>query len=295
MNGIVTKLCDADSIEIPQELLTLHVDPQQVEEELQRLSLRYAAECPADTAESGDIIYCQADTAAYPDGRTVLIYTGTALPGTEAAVPALLGHHAGDAVQTQLMDRPTTLTIQKILRRTPVTVDDALIARMGLDGVATVDSYRAYLHQKKLEDLQMERHKELIRYLLDHMLEGCTFSYDEAEMDAFVQDTIRDITEHSPDEAADADPEEMRASILAQEKQRWMAKAFGEQQGVEIQMDQVEAETDQMIEMMQLMGEQVPSREEMIQLTIDDQYSNALFAYLDEIIAKKMGGSYGNR
>ena len=174
-------------------------------------------------------------------------------------------------------------------------MDDALIGRMGLDGVATVDGYRAYLRQKKLEDLQMERHKELIRYLLDHMLEGCTFSYDEAEMDAFVQDTIRDITEHYPDEAADADPEEMRASILAQEKQRWMAKAFGEQQGVEIQMDQVEAETDQMIEMMQLMGEQVPSREEMIQLTIDDQYSNALFAYLDEIIAKKMGGSYGNR
>ena len=294
MNGIVTRLCDADSIHIPQELLTLHVDPQQVEEALQRLSLRYAAECPADTAESGDIIYCQADHASYPDGRTILIYTGTMLPGAEAAAQALLGHHAGDSVQTQLMDHPTALTIQKILRRTTVNVDDALIARLGLDGVATVDDYRAYLRQKKLEDLQMERHKELTRYLLDQMIAGSSFSYDEAEMDAYMQSALDEMRENCGDEIEDADPEEMRASIAEQVKQGWIATEFGKRQGVEIQMDQVEAETDQMIEMMQLMGEQVPSREEMIQMAIEDQYSNALFAYLDGIIAQKMGGSYGN-
>lgn len=44
MNGTVTKLCDIDSIAIPEPMLELHVDEQRVEEELQQLSLRYAKE-----------------------------------------------------------------------------------------------------------------------------------------------------------------------------------------------------------------------------------------------------------
>lgn len=51
MNGFVTKLCDIDSIEIPKEMLEIHVDEQQLEEELSALSLRYAKEEPAEIAQ----------------------------------------------------------------------------------------------------------------------------------------------------------------------------------------------------------------------------------------------------
>lgn len=59
------------------------MDEQCVEEEIQKLSLRFAKETMADLVERGDIVYCQADKESYPDGRTIIVYTGLDIPGTD--------------------------------------------------------------------------------------------------------------------------------------------------------------------------------------------------------------------
>ena len=59
------------------------MDEQCVEEEIQKLSLRFAKETMADLVERGDIVYCQADKESYPDGRTIIAYTGLDIPGTD--------------------------------------------------------------------------------------------------------------------------------------------------------------------------------------------------------------------
>ena len=44
MKGYVTKLCDIDSIGIPDEMLEVHIDKERIENQIAALSLRCANE-----------------------------------------------------------------------------------------------------------------------------------------------------------------------------------------------------------------------------------------------------------
>lgn len=119
INGSVSKLYDIDSIAIPAELLALCVDEQQVEQSVRQPALRYASEAPADAVQPGDVVRCRADAASYPDGRTILLFPGMALPGAEAAEQAVLGRGVGDEFSAPLCGRNAVLTVEGITRRTP--------------------------------------------------------------------------------------------------------------------------------------------------------------------------------
>ena len=293
MNGYVDKLYDINSIEIPAEMLETHVDEARVEAELQALGLRYAVESEADIAAEGDTIYAKADMKSYPDGRTILVYTGTTLPGAEDVAKAVISKRVGDVIETTLADKKVTLTIAKILRRTPVAVDDALIAKIGVDGVSTVGAYRNYIRAKLQEDQNMEQSKMLVKYIMDEMIAKTTYAYDEAEMESYVEEQMKLYANDMEEDDMDYDVSEadMREGIREQTKQEWMVEAFAKSQGVEVDRSAAEEQADQMIEMMQLMGEEVPARDEMIRMAIQDEYMNTFFDYAGKIIEEKTGGN----
>lgn len=294
MKGIVTKLCDIDSIEIPQEMLDIRVDEQQVEAELQALSLRYASEEQADVAEQGDTVVCQADRESYPDGRTILLYTAVPMPGAADAVQAALGKKAGDTFTAPLAGKTVTLTVEKIIRRTPVEVNDALIAGLGMDGVSTVADYRNYLRNKAMDEQKMEQSKAIIRYFLEQMEQGSSFEYDQKELDAYVQKNMEQYLQDMQEMGMEESPEEIKNSILMQEKQNWMAQAFCESHNIPVDTADAEAQADQMLEMMQLTGETAPDRAEMVEMILQGAYIDGVIQYINAIIEKKMGGSHGN-
>lgn len=293
MNGCVNSLCDMNSIVIPREMLELHVDEQQVEAQLRQLSLRYAGECAAECVAEADIVCCRAGDR-YPDGREVLIYTGVQIPGAETAEQAVLGKAAGDRVETVLCGKAVTLTVERILRRIPAQVDDELIASIGIEGVDTVEAYRCYSREKMLADMTMERKKELSSYILAQMGEHSTYSYDESELERYVKAFREEMLTYYGDEAAAMSQEEMHELALSNAKREWIAEAVAKNAGVHIDMAEVEAEADQMAEMMALMGENVPDRQELIDSAVRNVYSTEMFALIDEIVKKQMGGSDGN-
>lgn len=295
MKGLVTKLCDVDSIAIPAEMLSVHVDDAQVAQEISRLSLRYAKESPAETAQEGDLVCCRAEKGGYADGRRILLYPGVQLPGAEQAAKAALGAHVGDPLETTLCGSAVSLTVEKILRRTPVEVNDALIASIGIEGVTTVAQYRTYLHDKMLSDLRMERSKDITRFLMDRMIADSDYLYDEAEMAEYIHSAEEEIAAQEDVEALGLSPEQMRQAIVDQAKQGWMAEAFCEAHGLKIDEDDVQAQADQTEEMMRLMGEEVPDRAELLELTRQDACLTEFFQYITDMIEKKMGGSYGDR
>lgn len=293
MNGFVSNLYDIDSIVIPEEMLNISVDEQRVEDEVGTLALRYAKEEFVDQAEKGDLVYCQADKETYPDGRTILVYTGVAMPGAEKAAEAVLGSKAGDTVKTEIAGKALELTIEKILRRTPVEVTDELVAGIGIEGVTTLDEYRKHVSDKIKEDIMLENEKAIVRYYLDQMTENSTYVYDEKEM----EDYIKTMTERymkeaetmgEPEDMDDfLDPEYMKESITAQAKQGWMAEAFCKSKDIEIDRAAIEEDADKTIEMMELMGEEVPDRSEIVEMTLNNAYFDGLFAYINKLIEEK--------
>ena len=286
MKGLVKKLCDIESIVIPEEMLKVSVDPARVEEEVASLALRYADKTEVDTTEIGDIVYCEADKESYPDGRTIILYTGTELPGAKEAAAAAVKKSVGDSFSATLADKSATLKIVKIIRRTPAEINDALVAAIGIEGVSTVDGYREYIKNKLLADIRLERSKEITRYFMDKLTDESEFSYDEAELEAYVKKCAAEMPEGEPE----MPPEELKQAVLSQMKLYWAADAFCKARGIEINDAEIEAEADQMAEMMGLMGEPVPDREELLDATRQNFVTGELFKVVDAIIGEKFGG-----
>lgn len=294
MIGCVSKLYDIDSIVIPEELLDIHVDDQKVETGLKQLAMRYATECPAETVEKGDVVYAAADADSYADGRVILLFTGVDMPGAEAASQAVLGAKAGDVVQTQIGEQVVTLTVQKIVRRVPAPIDDDLAARMGVDGVTTVEDCRTYLREKAMADIRLENSKEIAHIYVDALHKNSEYDYDQAAAEAYIDSVYDECAAEYASYGYELSEEELRQDILAQKKQEWMIQAFCQIHGLEVDEAEVEAETEQMIEMMSLMGEDVPDRDKYVEMARSGAYANQFFMYIEKLAEEKMGGSHGN-
>lgn len=289
MKGYVTKLCDIDSIEIPAEMLTVQVDTEHIEKEIAALSLRYASEDDVGLAARGDIVRCKADEISYPDNRTIIIFTGSDLPAAEAAAKAAVGKKLGESFKTELAGKPVELTVSEIIRRTPVEVTDALIASIGIDGVTTVEGYRAYLTAKATEDANLENSKAVMQYLMDEMINGSEFEYDEAAMNAAIEQAKADYAAMPEDGYAPTD-EEMAQSVIYQSKQGWVAEEFCRQHGIEPDEESIRQQAEQIGQMMELMGENVPDDAELLDMARSEECLTPLFEHLNNIIMQKIGG-----
>ena len=95
------------------------------------------------------------------------------------------------------------------------------------------------------------------RYLLEQMEEHSTFSYDPQELDAYVQKNMDQYLQEMQEMGMEESPEEIKESILAQEKQNWMAEEFCKSRGIEVNLEDAETQADQMLEMMQLTGDEL--------------------------------------
>lgn len=285
MNGAVTKLYDINSIVIPEELLDLRVDENEIEERVRMLSLRYANESEADIVAAGDTVYCKADKSSYPDGRRVILFTAVPLPGAEDAAEKAIGKGVNDLFTATLCEKDVALTVEKIVRRTPSEVNDELIRGIGIEGVATLDEYRAYLKEQRLADMRMERHKAIFYHFLCELVNKSEFSYDENEMKEYAQSLI---AQYPPVE--DMSPEALEENVISQVKEGWISDAFCKNYNIQIDMKEIEEAADQMLEMQALVGEEVPPREEFIEMYLQNAKFGALYEYVDKISTEKLGG-----
>lgn len=289
MNVTVSKLYDIDAIVVAPQMLSVSVDENCSKEACERLSLRFAKESDESVVKKGDTVFCSADEESYKDKRTIIIFTSTPLPGAEKASEAVLEKTVGDTVLCELCEKSVKLKINRILRRTPVKVDDSVISLLKIEGVNTVSEYEVYVKEKAIANQKTERTKEINRFVIDELVNKSEFLYDEKEMESYAKSEYDAFKEQYGDEITEA-YEDIRDSIVFSIKQSFLAEAFCKSKGIEIDEKAAEEETDNMLEMMSLMGEALPEREEMLQMTIQNMYLMELFTYIENKYAEKVGG-----
>lgn len=289
MKGFVSKFCDVDSIEIPKEMLDVSVDENCAEQAIEKLSLRYASQSTAESVEQGDIVFCKSEKSVYPDERTVLIYTDVILPGAEKASKDVLGKNVGEIFETEIFEKEMQLKIEKIIRKTLAKVDDELIASMGIDAVDSVALYKPYIINKTANQIKTENIKHINNYVISSAVENSEFSYDEDEVMKYAKDEYQKYLEEYGDEESESE-EEIIDAIISNLKQYWYAEAFCKEKQIEIDMQSAKEQAKQMVEMMSLMGQEVPSEEEMVQEAVQNEYLRGLFTYIESKTAEKMGG-----
>lgn len=289
MKGFVSKFCDVDSIEIPKEMLDVSVDENCAEQAIEKLSLRYASQSTAESVEQGDTVFCKSEKSVYPDERTVLIYTDVILPGAEKASKDVLGKNVGEIFETEIFEKEMQLKIEKIIRKTLAKVDDELIASMGIDAVDSVALYKQYIINKTANQIKTENIKHINNYVISSAVENSEFSYDEDEVMKYAKDEYQKYLEEYGDEESESE-EEIIDAIISNLKQYWYAEAFCKEKQIEIDMQSAKEQAKQMVEMMSLMGQEVPSEEEMVQEAVQNEYLRGLFTYIESKTAEKMGG-----
>ncbi len=286
MKGIVEKLCELESIEIPEDMLKVTIDEHCTDKGVEQLAIRYADESYVNTVEKGDLAYCTADKESRSDERKILVYTGVILPGAEKAAEDVIGKSIGDEVKTVICEKEVTLTIEKILRRIPVEVDDSIVKKENIEGVNTVEEYKKYLYDKTLADTRLEKSKVINYFIIKMMERESTFVYDQEELDKTIGKYLEEYKAY--EEFKNEDPKDVYELTASQIKQGWVVRAFCESRGLNVDVKEAEEEADRMIEMLTLMGEEVPSREELIEDSLMNEYYGKFFAYLEDYVTKKM-------
>lgn len=290
MRGQVIRLCDLKDVVIPEEKCVVSVDPAQVRSAVEQLSIRYAKKISVQCVEKGDVVYCRADRGAYPDGRSIILYTALELPGAEKAAKDAVGRHIGEAFETQINKKAVRLTVEKIIRPVPVEVSDSLVSEIGIENVSTVEDYRRYIESKMLEDQTNERVKMLVGDVSGEMLEKSVFKYDESDIERYINVHLDEIRAECAEEGVEVSDEDIRQGVTIQLKESWMAEAYCRKHGIEIDRAAVEAEIDQMLEIMKLMGETVPDREIMLEEALYEECLGMMFQHIEAAVREKMEG-----
>ena len=178
MESIVARLYDYLSTDIPEELRRWHVTGEEVDEALALLSREHAAQNPVEQAAVGDSLRCR-DSA----GRTVLLYPGRKLPGAEEAEQSAIGRRTGETFSCRLGAREASLTVAEILRLEPHPADDALVRLAGIEGVDTLEEYRAWYVKENDPKKRLEAAQAIARMFWEKIQEHSELAVDQAERD----------------------------------------------------------------------------------------------------------------
>lgn len=289
MKGRVDKLCLPKDIELPKGFLKVALDAGAVESELRRLSARYARMTEADRVTVGDIAHLRVEGGPLDDGREVLLFTGTEMPGAEAAEAAVIGRAVGDSFDTEIFGKGVRLTVTGSVHPIPAEIDDGLIASVGIEGVTTVSEYRDYVSEKMLSEMRFEKAKEATHYIISEMVKRSTFIYDGDEFDAYVKDNKDALLSDYLAAGMEEPPfEEVRDAMLEQQKQNWLAVAFCEEWGVPVDVDSTVSQVDEMLELYRMMEMEAPSREELAEEAVFNAYVSGMYSAIEAFVKKDM-------
>lgn len=185
----VKKLYDVSQVVVPEEMTKWKVTDTQVEEQLEVLRRLTAVETEAETVEKGDCVCCSCSAGALK-GRTVLIYPGMNLPGAEAAEEAVLSAKPGSEFTVEL-NGEAVLKVEKIVHRVPAEISDDLAKAQGIEGVETLDDYRAWYRKTTGETQRAQVLQQIKNYILDEVAKYSEFEYDEAEVNGWIEEQMQ--------------------------------------------------------------------------------------------------------
>lgn len=259
MKSIVTKLFDRSQLTVPAELGKWRITDREVEEQLVVLSHSHAVEAQAEEVQAGDSVRLICENGSLRD-RAVLLFPGLQLPGAAAAEEAVLKRKVGETVAVEVNGAPQRLTVEKILRRSPAVIDDALAQSEHLEGVTTLDEYRRWYRGQTENQNREQAQKNISYFILDEIARRSEFALDREELDAWKEQQAGLIFEESL--AMGEDPripedgfelltdeqaiERIKKSIEPQFKMELVCRALCAQQGISLTWEDARGEFEAM-------------------------------------------------
>lgn len=187
MRSKVTKLFDYTTIPIPAAMLHGCVEDSEIEASIQTLSQNHAVEVDAESVQLGDSVACRGESDAPRWNRLLLFYPGRGLC-EQTLENACLGACVGEQRSAETEEGAVTLTVQRIVRRIAAPIDDALIRSEQIEGVETLEAYRAYYRSIHEPERRAQAVSQAVQMLAAKTVEGSSCDIDEEEAAAWAND-----------------------------------------------------------------------------------------------------------
>ena len=166
MRSYVLSVKDPTQVDLSASLVTVPFDPQQAETELRRIALPYVRWEPAAEAAAGDLAICRmrSDLPRFERPKLKLML-GSGMFRREIE-EAAVGMKPGEEKTVDLPEGAVQLTLLEVSRQTVPEPDDEMVRALGLEGIGSVEEYRAHLREK----LRLETAKQLCAEPLEHLI-----------------------------------------------------------------------------------------------------------------------------
>lgn len=250
--SIIRKLYDFRQVSIPEKLLELKVSQKAVDQELAGTADRFLTIEPVeDEITTGDIVAVELPDDAEASGtKTVQVNMGLGFYNEELEA-GLMGLRRGAEAEIPVAGRPVPVRVVRVKRRMVPSLTDALIQRLNLEGVSTVEDYRHYLVRQNADRVRQGKEGVLCDFVLKGVLAQSEigevdpesrdyhliFDYFKAQMTALAarsNDTLETFLSKSmgPKDSAGEDGwQKLREHCKAQVKLSCLARAYADQNG----------------------------------------------------------------
>ena len=147
------------------------IDEARLQKELDRAVYPYITWAEGDVADLGDVVSCRKESADARFRRDQAKITVGAGLLDKAEEQKLAGARVGTARTLTCRGSKVTVTVLAVRKRKVPPLEDRMVAALGIDGVQTVDQYRAYLMDQALDE-QFDRDSyEVIQWVMDTVRE----------------------------------------------------------------------------------------------------------------------------
>lgn len=266
MMEALRKLYDFRELELPEQLFRLSWDPKEVEQALEDIRGRFVIiEETTEPVEAGDFAVLELPEADGLEAGRVQINVGKGFYDA-AFEESLQGLTVGAAVTMPRRGGGRTGSLVQVKRRVLPPLTDALVARMGIDGVDTMDGYRELWKQKLLDRDKRKKGEAIYTMTMKNVVERSEFGDLSADVDkrlAEMEAQYREIAKENGMEyeemlskaippqydTAEKRADYMRTQAEKQARELLVARRFTEQEGKVFTREDYEAEKQKYLDM----------------------------------------------
>ncbi len=187
MESKVLQAKDYRTVDLKEWIKPFVLDEETLEREFRRLTNPYIRWEPGDQAASGDLITCRLVSDCprfHKDSVRFAVGSGMFHPGLEKLS---VGMSVGETREMDLPEGRVALTVLEVTRKVVPEPTDDMAAKLGLEGVSDLASYRAYLAGQQKEKYLEKALYEPMQHLAEVMLAESEFVLSKEDWAAVVQ------------------------------------------------------------------------------------------------------------
>ena len=180
--------------------------------------------------QAGDSVACRGESAAARWNRPVLLF----YPGRELCAPELenacVGAGLGERRTVTAKEGDVSLTVERIVRRSNMPVDDRLVQAENLPGVETVAGYYRWYRAANEPERRKQAAASAARFLLREIQAHSVLCLDQEEKDEFLWGLVNTLYRSMVESGEDPTVPEEGFEFLTEEEAK--AKMYREREGL---------------------------------------------------------------